>query len=53
MRDMLLAKQVRAQAQSRGLTVYEIDGSRSVEEMTTLIEQHFEPFLYRYRDDTR
>lgn len=44
-RDMLLAKQVRMQAQSHGLTVYEIDGSRSVEEMTTLIEQHFEPFL--------
>jgi 2-phosphoglycerate kinase len=47
MRDMLLAKRVRAQAQSRGLTVYEIDGSRSVEEMATLIEQHFEPFLQR------
>jgi 2-phosphoglycerate kinase len=46
MRDMLLTKQVRAQAQSRGLTVYELDGSRSVEEMATLIEQHFEPFLH-------
>ena len=46
MRDMLLAKQVRAQAQSRGLTVYEIDGSRSVEEMAVLIEQHFKPFLH-------
>jgi 2-phosphoglycerate kinase len=45
-RDMLLAKQVRAQAQSRGLTVYEIDGSRSVEEMAVLIEQHFKPFLH-------
>ena len=45
-RDMLLAKQVRAQAQSRGLTVHEIDGSRSVEEMAVLIEQHFKPFLH-------
>jgi len=45
-RDMLLAKQVRAQAQSRGLTVYEIDGSRSVEEMAVLVEQHFKPFLH-------
>jgi len=46
-RDMLLAECVRAQAQSRGLTVYKVDGSRSVEEMATLIEQHFEPFLHR------
>jgi len=45
-RDMLLAESVNAQAQSRGLTVYEVDGSRSVEEMATLIEQHFEPFLH-------
>ena len=46
-RDMLLAEQVRAQAQSRGLTVYEIDGSRSVEQMAALVEQHFEPLLHR------
>ena len=45
MRDMLLAEKVRAQARSLGLTVCEIDGSRSVEEMATLIERHFEPFL--------
>lgn len=43
-RDMLLARQVKAQAQARDLTVYEVDGSRSAEEMATLIEQHFEPF---------
>ncbi|MGD1993701.1 MAG: hypothetical protein PVI59_10955 [Anaerolineae bacterium] len=47
MRDMLLAEEVRRQAESRGLTVYEIDGSRSVEEVATLIEGHFEPFLCR------
>lgn len=46
-RDMLLAERVKAQVQARSLTVYEVDGSRSVEEMATLIEQHFEPFLHR------
>jgi len=45
-RDMLLAERVKAQAQSRGLTVYKVAGSRSVEEIATLIEQHFEPFLH-------
>jgi hypothetical protein len=49
-RDMLLAGQLRAQAQSRGLTVYEVDGSRSDQEMATLIEHHFEPFLHRWRE---
>jgi len=44
-RDMLLAERVNAQAQSRGLTVVEIDGSRSAEEMASLIERHFEPLL--------
>ena len=44
-RDMLLAERVKAQAQSRGLTVCVVDGSRSIEEMATLIERHFEPFL--------
>jgi shikimate kinase len=44
-RDMLLAERVKAQVRARGLTVYEIDGSRSVEEVATLIEMHFEPFL--------
>ena len=45
-RDMLLAERVKAQAQSRGLAVYDVDESRSLEEMATLIEQHFEPFLH-------
>jgi hypothetical protein len=49
LRDLLLAAQLKAQAESRGLTVYEVDGSRPVEEMATLIEQHFEPFLHRCR----
>ena len=45
-RDMLLVEQVKAQARSRGLTVYEVNGSRSAEEIATLIERHFEPLLY-------
>jgi hypothetical protein len=44
-RDMLLARQLKMQALSRGLTLYKVDGSRSAKEMATLIEQHFEPFL--------
>lgn len=44
-RDMLLAEQVKVQAQAHGLKVYEVDGSQSIEEMATLVEQHFEPFL--------
>jgi 2-phosphoglycerate kinase len=45
MRDMLLASLVKTQAQSFGVTVLEIDGARSIEQVVTLIEQHFEPFL--------
>lgn len=44
-RDMMLAEQVWEQAQALGLTEYEVDGSRSIEEMVALIEYHFEPFL--------
>jgi hypothetical protein len=44
-RDMLLAKQVRAQAESRGLTVLEVDGSRPVELMAATVQEHFEPLL--------
>jgi hypothetical protein len=48
-RDVLLAERVKSQAQSRGLTVVEIDGSRSAEDMASLIERHFEPLLRRSR----
>jgi len=44
-RDILLAEYVKAQAQSYGLTMYEVDGLRPAEEIATLIERHFEPFL--------
>jgi len=46
-RDVLLAEHVRDQAQAHGLTVYEVDGSRSVEEVAAWVAQHFQPFLQR------
>ena len=46
-RDMLLADRVREQAESRGLTVYEIDGTRPVEEVADLVELRFERYLKR------
>jgi shikimate kinase len=46
-RDMLLAEWVKAQVRPHGLTVYEVDGSQPIEEIATLVEQHFEPFLHR------
>ena len=44
-RDSQLAQHVKQQAEQRNLTVYEVDGTRSLDEMTTLVEQHFEPYL--------
>ena len=44
-RDMLLSKWVVEQAGLRGLRVEVVDGSRSVEEMTDLVEQHFKVYL--------
>ncbi len=44
-RDVLLAELVKAQARSHGLTVHEVDGSRSAQEVATAIERHFEPLL--------
>jgi shikimate kinase len=44
-RDVLLGERVKEEAQQRDLTVVVVDGSRSVEEMATLVEQHFKPYL--------
>lgn len=44
-RDCLLARYVREQATSLGLPLVEVDGSRSVEEVTELVEGHFDPYL--------
>ena len=44
-RDQLLARHVKRQADELGLPVYEVDGSRSPDEMTELVERHFDPYL--------
>jgi hypothetical protein len=44
-RDLLLAEHIRSSAEERGLAVLEIDGTRSLEEMSSLVAAHFEPFL--------
>ena len=44
-RDMMLADYYRKQVSSYGYTLYEIDGSRSAEQMTDLVEAHFAKYL--------
>ncbi len=43
-RDMLLAEYYRKQVWSYGYTLYEIDGSRSAQEMTDVIDEHFSKY---------
>ena len=44
-RDQHLARYVRQQVEELNLPCYEVDGSRSLEEMTELVERHFDPYL--------
>ncbi len=44
-RDQLLARYVKAQAEQLGVSVCEVDGTRTAEEMTSLVERHFDPYL--------
>jgi hypothetical protein len=44
-RDVQVARYVKQQAEQRQLAVYEVDGSRSLEEMVALVERHFEPYV--------
>jgi adenylate kinase family enzyme len=44
-RDCQLARVVKQQALDLSLAVHEVDGSRSREEMTEVVEQHFVPYL--------
>jgi adenylate kinase family enzyme len=44
-RDRRLARYVQQQAEDMSLTVHVVDGSRSREEMTELVERHFDPYL--------
>jgi len=44
-RDWQLARYVRGQAETLPLPLLEVDGSRSREDMTELVERHFDPYL--------
>ncbi len=44
-RDLLLAEHIRQRANSLGLVVIEIDGTRSLDEIVSLLEAHLAPFL--------
>jgi adenylate kinase family enzyme len=44
-RDMLLAAYIKGDALSRGLIVYEVDGSQPAETMAHLVEHHFISWL--------
>jgi adenylate kinase family enzyme len=47
-RDCQLARYVKQQAEALHFPIYEVDGSRSREEMTELVERHFDPYLIEY-----
>ncbi|MEZ4729652.1 MAG: hypothetical protein R3E79_21185 [Caldilineaceae bacterium] len=44
-RDLLVTQHVRQEAAQLGLTLLEIDGAKSIDEVTRRVEEHFEPFL--------
>ena len=44
-RDLRLARHVRERVEQLGLTVHEVDGTRSIEGMAALVEAHFAPLL--------
>jgi adenylate kinase family enzyme len=44
-RDCQLARYVKQQAEKLHLPVYEVDGGLSLDEVTALVEKHFEPYL--------
>lgn len=50
-RDMLMAQYVKQQASGCHFICHEVDGSRSLAQMTALVEQHFEPHLHIRLDD--
>lgn len=47
-RDQQLARYVKQQAEELHLPLYEVDGNRSLEEMTDLVERHFDPYLIQH-----
>lgn len=49
-RDALLTEHIRREAEQRGLRVVEVDGTKSIAEMTALVEDHYGPLLVRSDD---
>ncbi len=47
-RDCQLARYVKQQAKELSLIVHEVDGSRSREDVTELVERHFDPYLIEW-----
>ncbi len=52
-RDQQLARSMKQQAEAYHLPVYEVDGSRSLDAMTALVEQHVEPYIAGYRGSAK
>ena len=48
-RDKMFTEYVKNETLARGLTMLEIDGSLSLNEVTHMVEAHFEIFLTRSR----
>lgn len=44
-RDLLMGEHVRRRVRELGLTLYDVDGRRDLEEMAALVEAHFAPHL--------
>jgi hypothetical protein len=44
-RDLLMTQHVREQATARDLPLFEVDGSRNLEQMAARVEAHFAPWL--------
>ena len=44
-RDRLIARYVKRQAAELGLPIHEVDGTQSPDELTALVERHFDPYL--------
>jgi len=45
-RDLLINDHIRREAASRGFTLFEVDGSRDLDEMTSIVERQFERWLW-------
>jgi hypothetical protein len=44
-RDLMLGEHIKDQAHALGLTVFDVDGTRSIDDMAAATEEHFRPLL--------